>query len=75
MSRRLPQSWQILPPPSKLHVAPPRLPLPYIHIPTPMPTPTPTPQVAFSKIKEIRTVPRAFGAWGDMVRWGLQCAV
>jgi hypothetical protein len=23
--------------------------------------------VAFSKIKEVRTVPRAFGAWGDMV--------
>ncbi len=24
-------------------------------------------QVAFSKIKEVRAVPRAFGAWGDMV--------
>jgi hypothetical protein len=23
--------------------------------------------VAFSKIKEVRTVTRAFGAWGDMV--------
>lgn len=25
------------------------------------------PQVAFSQIKEVRMVPRAFGAWGDMV--------
>jgi DNA/RNA endonuclease YhcR with UshA esterase domain len=23
-------------------------------------------QVAFSQIREIRAVPRAFGAWGDM---------
>lgn len=24
-------------------------------------------EVAYSQIKEIRSVPRAFGAWGDMV--------
>ena len=35
--------------------------------PPPPPPPTTRRQVAFSKIKEIRAVPRALGAWGDMV--------
>jgi hypothetical protein len=45
-----------------------RPPSPHAHT-SPIPPPPTPPQVdvAYTEIKEIRTAPRAFGLWGDMV--------